>query len=122
MAAAKSIPAAVLDLMLNDIATSTMVLYTSMTTNPANAAAITGVLATRSGLTGANFTVTTGVSVEVEAGAAITGSAGTATCIILKTGTTSTDGIIKAITTGTTVLSAAQFTPSAFTITLGTPT
>lgn len=127
MAATKQIPAAVSDLVLNDIATGTMVLYTSMTTNPANAAAITGVLLTRSGLTGTDYTkvsasaIGSAASVEVEAaGAPINAAAsGTATCIIVKTGTTATDGVIKAITTGSTVLTSGQgYTPSAFTITL----
>jgi hypothetical protein len=121
MAAAKEIKAATLDLVLNDIAASTMVLYTTMTTNPAAAANITGAILTRSGLTGSDFTVTSGSSVLVEAaGAPINASgSGTATCIILKTGTTTTDGVIKAITTGSTVMTSGQgYTPSAFTVTL----
>jgi hypothetical protein len=124
MAIVKNIPNATVDLHLNDIATSTMVIYSSMTTNPTNAAAITGVLATRSGLTGANFTVTTGTSVLVQAGSSITAAAtGTATCVILKTGVTSTDGVIKMIDSGSTVLTATQnYTPSAFTYTYNQPT
>jgi hypothetical protein len=127
MPAAKQIPAAVSDLMLDDIMTGTMVVYTSMTTNPANAAAITGVLLTRSGMTGSDFTKVSATaigsagSVEVEAAASpITAAAsGTATCIIVKTGTTATDGVIKAIDTGSTVLTSGQgYTPSAFTITI----
>jgi hypothetical protein len=124
MAAAKNIPAATVDLLLNDIAAATMVLYTTMTTNPANAAAITGVIGTRSGLTGSDFTVTSGVSVLIKAGSAITASgSGTATCIIAKTGTTPTDGVIKYITVGSTVLTNGQsYTPSAHTYTFGQPT
>lgn len=121
MAAAKEIKAATLDLVLNDIATGTMVLYTTMTTNPAAAANITGVILTRSGLTGANFTVTSGTSVQVNAAASPINASGsgTATCIIVKTGVTATDGVIKAITTGSTVMTSGQgYTPSAFTITL----
>jgi hypothetical protein len=120
MPAAKAIPAAVLDLALNDMKTATMVIYTSMTTNPANAAAITGVLLTRSGLVEGDFTVVSGSSIEVEAAAApITAAAsGTATCIILKTGTTATDGVIKGITTGTTVMTSGQgYNPSSHTYT-----
>lgn len=125
MAATKQVPAATVDLILNDIASSTMVLYTTMTSNPANAAAITGVIGTRSGLTASDFTVTSGTSVQVKAaGSPITASgSGTATCIICKTGTTSTDGTIKYITTGSTVLtSGQQYTPGAFTYTLNQPT
>jgi hypothetical protein len=118
MPAAKAIPAAVLDLALNDMKTATMVIYTSMTTNPADAAAITGVLLTRSGLVAGDFTVVSGVSIEVEAAAAAINAAasGTATCIILKTGTTATDGAIKGITTGSTVMTSGQgYIPSAHT-------
>ena len=125
MAASKAVPAATVDLLLNDIAAGTMVVYTTMTTNPANAAAITGVILTRSGMTGSDYTVTSGVSVQVKApGSPISASgSGTATCIIVKTGTTSTDGVIKYITTGSTVLTSGQsYTPSAFTFTFNQPT
>ncbi|HBG06905.1 MAG: hypothetical protein A2075_12465 [Geobacteraceae bacterium GWC2_58_44] len=127
MAATKQIPAAVSDLILNDIATGTMVLYTTMTTNPANAGAITGVILTRSGLTGTDYTkvsasaIGSSASVEVEAAAApiVASGTGTATCIIVKTGTTATDGVIKAITTGSTAMTSGQsYTPSAFTLTV----
>lgn len=127
MAVTKQVPNATVDLMLNDIATATMAVYTSMTANPANAAAITGVLATRT-LTpgnGNDFTVTSGSSVTAKAAAAAIAATGTgtATCIILKTGVTATDGVIKLITTGTTALtSGQQYTPSAFTYTLNQPT
>ena len=127
MAAAKNIPAASVDLLLNDIATGTMVIYTSMTTNPANAAAITGVLATRT-LTpgnGNDFTVTSGVSTQVKAASTpiTAGASGTATCVIVKTGTGNTDGVIKMITTGSTVLTnGQQYTPGQFTYTFNQPT
>ena len=124
MAATKQVPAAIIDLELNEMATATMILYTSMTTNPANAAAITGVLLTRSGLTGADFTKVAGVSVQANAaGAPINATAsGTATCIIWKTGTTPTDGVIKYITTGSTVMTSGQgYTPSAHTYTHNQP-
>ena len=127
MAASKQIPNAVVDLMLNDIATGTMVVYTSMTTNPANAAAITGVLATRT-LTpgnGNDFTVTSGASVQVKAASTpiTAGASGTATCVIVKTGSTNTDGVIKMITTGSTVLTnGQQYTPGQFTYTFNQPT
>lgn len=120
MAISKAIPAATLDLALDDIMTGTMVVYSTMTANPANAAAITGVILTRSGMTSADYTKVSGASVEVEAATAdLTASgSGTGTCVIVKTGTTATDGVIKAITTGTTVFTSGQaYRPSAFTIT-----
>ena len=127
MAASKEIKAASVDLLLNDIATGTMVLYTSLTTNPANAAAITGVLASRT-LTpgnGNDFVVTEGQSVQVKAATnpITAGASGTATCIIVKTGSTNTDGVIKMITTGSTVLTnGQQYTPGQFTYTFNQPT
>lgn len=130
MAITKAIPAATVNLMINDIASSTMVIYSTMTTNPANAAAITGVIATRTltpttvGSDNADYGLVAGTSLQVKAGSAITASgSGTATCVILKTGSTSTDGVIKLIDTGTTVLtSGQQYTPAAFTYTINQPT
>ena len=127
MSISKSIAATVLDQLLNYIKNNcTMILYSTVTTNPANAAAITGVIGTKSGLTSADFNVVSGTSISTQAAAlaALTASGtGTATCIIFKTGTTNTDGTILAITTGSTVLtSGQQYTPSAITLAPGAPT
>jgi hypothetical protein len=130
MSITKNVPAATANLLLNDIATGTMVVYSTMTTNPANAAAITGVIAKRTGMTAGAYTVTSGVSVAVnsDSPSAITASGtGTVYCAIVKTGTTDTDGIIKLIdtvngATGIALTSGQQYTPASFTYTLNQPT
>lgn len=125
MAISKSLSNTVKDQLLNYIANNcTMIIYSSATDNPATASAITGVLFTRSGLTSSNFTVSSGASVTANAGSAANATGtGTASCIIFKTGTTITDGAILAITTGSTALTSGQsYTPSAITVTMGTPT
>ena len=132
MPALKQIPNATIDLLLNDIATTTMVVYTNMTTNPTSIAGITGILAVRSGLTpgsgNGSFTVTSGQGITINSGAQIQATtSGTATCIILLaggviTGSAVTAGTIKAIDTGSTVLtSGTYYTPAAFTIYVNTP-
>lgn len=128
MAITKSLSAVAIDQKLNYIKNNcTMVIYTTHTTNPASAAAISAggtALVVRSGLTAADFTVVSGVSVTANAAVApITALAGgTATCVIFKTGTTNTDGVILGITTGTTVItSGQQYIPSAITWTENQP-
>lgn len=131
MAITKYLAPAAIDAKLNYIKNNcTMVVYTSMANNPASnlAANITGVCFTRSGLTATDFTLVSGTSLTLAAGASdnATGTksdAGAATALIYKTGVTATDGVILGITTTTTQMTSGQaYTPQALVITEGAAT
>jgi hypothetical protein len=130
VAIVKQLTKNVVDNLFSDIMTSTKIIYTSMTENPVNdgsgqpnPANITGILVIRD-ITNSDFSIENGTSLILHSCAPISAiESGTATCVIFKTGSTNTDGIIKLIDKGySAVTVGCTFTPTPIVFTFNQPT